>query len=89
VRAVASVLKAWPAVKVRVEAHGDGTGDPALSLAETAARAKAVADLLAADGVAPQNVAAAGLGSAQPIATVGTDEGRAQNRRTLIIITAA
>jgi outer membrane protein OmpA-like peptidoglycan-associated protein len=89
VRAVASVLKAWPAVKMRVEAHGDGTGDPALSLAETAARAKAVADLLAADGVAPQNVAAAGLGSAQPIATVDTDEGRAQNRRTLIIITAA
>jgi outer membrane protein OmpA-like peptidoglycan-associated protein len=89
VRAVASVLKAWPAVKVRVEAHGDGTGDPAASQAETAARAKAVADLLVADGVAPQNVAAAGLGGAQPIATVDTDEGRAQNRRTLIIITAA
>lgn len=89
VRAVASVLKAWPSVKVRVEAHGDGAGDPAASLAETAARAKAVADLLVADGVAPQNVAAAGLGGAQPIATVETDEGRSQNRRTLIIITAA
>lgn len=89
VRAVASVLKAWPAVKVRVEAHGDGTGDPAASLAETTARAKVVADLLVADGVMPQNVASAGLGGAQPIATAETDEGRAQNRRTLIIITAA
>lgn len=89
VRAVASVLKAWPAVKVRVEAHGDGAGDPAASLAETTARAKAVADLLVADGVMPQNVASAGLGGAQPIATAETDEGRAQNRRTLIIITAA
>lgn len=89
VRAVASVLKAWAAVKVRVEAHGDGAGDPAASLAETAARAKAVADLLVADGVVPQNVASAGLGGAQPIATAETDEGRAQNRRTVIIITAA
>jgi outer membrane protein OmpA-like peptidoglycan-associated protein len=89
VHAVASVLKAWPATRVRVEAHGDGTGDPAASRAETDARAKAVADLLVADGVPPQNVAAAGLGLAQPIATVETDEGRAQNRRTLIIITAA
>lgn len=89
VHAVASVLKAWPAARVRIEAHGDGTGDPAASRAETETRAKAVADLLVADGVAPQNVATAGLGLAQPIATVDTDEGRAQNRRTLIIITAA
>lgn len=88
VHAVASVLKAWPAVTVRVEAHGDGTGDPAASLAETAARARAVADLLVADGVPAQNVATAGLGGAQPIATADTEEGRAQNRRTLIIITA-
>jgi hypothetical protein len=88
VHAVASVLKAWPAVKVRVEAHGDGTGDPAATQAETAARAQAVADLLVADGVPAQNVAAAGLGGAQPIATIDTEEGRAQNRRTLIIITA-
>ncbi len=87
-RAVARVLKAWPAARVRIEGHGDGTGDAAESLAESTARAQAVADLLVADGVSGRNVAAKGIGVAQPIATSETAEGRAQNRRTVIIITA-
>jgi hypothetical protein len=87
--AVASVLKAWPAAKVRIEAHGDGTGDAGDSLALSTARARAVADLLAADGVPAENLSARGMGNAEPIATVETDEGRAQNRRTLVIITAS
>ncbi len=88
VHAVASVLKAWPAAKVRIEGHGDGTGDPAASLAESRTRAQGVADMLAADGVAADSITAAGLGGAQPIATTDTAEGRAQNRRTLIILTS-
>jgi hypothetical protein len=89
VRAVARVLKAWPAARVRIEGHGDGTGDTATSLAESTTRAQAVADLLAADGVPAGNVSAKGVGNAEPIATTETAEGRAQNRRTLVIITAA
>lgn len=86
--AVASVLKGWPAVQVRVESHGDGTGDAAEALAESTARAQSVTDLLAADGVPAAHVTARGVGNAEPIATTETAEGRAQNRRTVIIITA-
>ena len=89
VHAVASVLKGWPAVQVRIEGHGDGAGDPAESLAETDARAKAAAGMLVADGVPATSVAARGVGNAEPIATTETAEGRAQNRRTMVIITAA
>jgi outer membrane protein OmpA-like peptidoglycan-associated protein len=89
VHAVASVLKGWPAVTVRIEGHGTGAGDAADSLAESTARAQAVRDLLAADGVPADHVVARGVGNAEPIATTETAEGRSQNRRTLIIITAA
>lgn len=89
VHSVASVLKGWPAVRVLIEGHGDGAGDAAASLAESNARAQAVSRLLAADGVPADRVSARGVGNAEPIATAETAEGRAQNRRTLIIITAA
>ena len=45
--------------------------------------------MLVADGVPATNVAARGVGNAEPIATTETAEGRAQNRRTMVIITAA
>ncbi|MCA9551491.1 MAG: OmpA family protein [Myxococcales bacterium] len=50
------------------------------------ARAVTVVKLLVANGVAPENLAAAGFGEFDPIASNETPEGQAQNRRLEIIL---
>jgi len=42
--------------------------------------------MLAADGVAPSRLAAVGYGEFQPIADNATAEGRARNRRVVLVI---
>lgn len=52
----------------------------------SAARAGSVVRMLAADGVAPSRLAAVGYGEFQPIADNATAEGRARNRRVILVI---
>ncbi|WP_313087997.1 flagellar motor protein MotD [Pseudomonas sp.] len=52
----------------------------------SAARAGSVVRMLAADGVAPSRLAAVGYGEFQPIADNATAEGRARNRRVVLVI---
>lgn len=52
----------------------------------SAARAGSVVRMLAADGVAPSRLAAVGYGEFQPIADNSTAEGRARNRRVILVI---
>lgn len=52
----------------------------------SAARAGSVVRMLAADGVAPSRLAAVGYGEFQPIADNATLEGRARNRRVVLVI---
>lgn len=52
----------------------------------SAARAGSVVRMLAADGVAPSRLAAVGYGEFQPIADNATAEGRASNRRVILVI---
>ena len=53
------------------------------------ARADAVADFLKAQGVPANLITTSGLGQAHPVATNGTAEGRAKNRRVEIDIVEA
>lgn len=50
------------------------------------ARAASIVRMLALDGVAPERLAAVGYGEFQPIASNATAEGRAKNRRVVMII---
>ncbi|TCD21177.1 flagellar motor protein MotD [Pseudomonas sp. IC_126] len=50
------------------------------------ARAGSVVRMLAADGVDPSRLAAVGYGEFQPIADNATAEGRARNRRVILVI---
>ncbi|MCQ4320943.1 flagellar motor protein MotD [Stutzerimonas stutzeri] len=52
----------------------------------SAARAGSVVRMLAADGVDPARLAAVGYGEFQPIADNSTAEGRARNRRVILVV---
>lgn len=52
----------------------------------SAARAASIVRMLAMEGVAPQRLAAVGYGEYQPIVSNETAEGRARNRRVVLII---
>ncbi|WP_313054830.1 flagellar motor protein MotD [Pseudomonas lopnurensis] len=52
----------------------------------SAARAGSVVRMLAAQGVAPSRLAAVGYGEYQPVADNATAEGRARNRRVILVV---
>jgi outer membrane protein OmpA-like peptidoglycan-associated protein len=82
----ADILKANPAVVVRIEGHTDGTGSAASNLALSQARARTVMDALVALGIAPGRLSAEGFGQTRPKVPDTTPENRAINRRVEFII---
>lgn len=85
---VAAVLTAYPAAQVLVEGHTDDSGDPAGNVALSQRRADVVKGALVARGVSADRIATAGAGQDKPIAANDTEEGRAKNRRTEIVVTS-
>ena len=85
---VAGVLAAHPGAKVRIEGHTDGTGTPETNRPLSAARAETTKRYLIEHGVDPGRVETAGLGASRPVASNDTAEGRAENRRTELVVTA-
>jgi outer membrane protein OmpA-like peptidoglycan-associated protein len=75
------VLNAYPTAQVKLSGYTDTTGDPAANTTLSQARAQAVADLLSKGGVAASRISTEGMGSAHPVASNDTEEGRARNRR--------
>jgi chemotaxis protein MotB len=88
VDALATKLKANPAVKVLVEGHTDnkqfGSGSSTDNWDLSYARAKAVATRLIRQGVNPNQVAVAGYGENAPMGDNATKDGRAANRRSAV-----
>ena len=78
---VAASLIAHPEVRIEIAGHTDATGNRDVNTRLSLARARAVMAYLAQKGVAPGRMEARGYGPDQPIATNGTAEGRARNRR--------
>lgn len=78
---VAQSLKNYPDVRIEVAGHTDATGSLRTNQRLSQARAEAVMAYLARQGIDPTRMEARGYGPDQPIATNGTREGRAQNRR--------
>jgi chemotaxis protein MotB len=89
---LSSVLKKDPDIHVMVEGHTDdvplhGTGAMKDNWDLSVLRATSITRILADDGVAPQQITAAGRSKFVPVAGNDTPEGRALNRRTEIILT--
>jgi outer membrane protein OmpA-like peptidoglycan-associated protein len=75
-------LRQLPAGHVlEIAGYTDNTGNPAENIALSKRRADAVRDVLIRDGANPDTLVAKGYGSADPISSNDTSEGRLRNRR--------
>lgn len=86
IQQLATVLKQNPEIDVTVEGHTDNVGSAATNWDLSVQRATSVVKVLTASGVDPERITAAGRGFYAPVATNSTAVGRAQNRRTEIIL---
>ncbi len=76
-----------PSLAIEVSGHTDNIGGKDFNLELSRNRAKAVYTFLKENGISPERLSFTGHGFSKPIATNDTEEGRAQNRRTEILIT--
>jgi len=75
-----------PTVNIEVAGHTDGDGDDAANQALSERRAQAVVDELVRAGLPLGRFTAVGYGSAQPVASNDTEDGKAQNRRIEFVV---
>lgn len=84
---VASILKAYPDVHVKIGGYTDNIGDASANMRLSQDRADAVRRELEVLGISPTRLAAEGYGSRHPVANNTTEEGRAKNRRIAVRVT--
>lgn len=85
---VADALKSEPNTDITIEGYTDNVGAVSTNLELSQMRADRVRDYLIGRGVAQARIRAVGKGQANPIASNATPEGRANNRRVEIILSA-
>lgn len=79
-------LKGNSGLSVEIQGHTDGTGDEFRNLELSEKRARSVVSFLVDNGIRKEKLSWKGYGEAAPVADNGTEEGRRQNRRTVIKI---
>jgi K(+)-stimulated pyrophosphate-energized sodium pump len=82
------ILKAHPKVVLKVGAYTDNVGDAAANKKLSDERAAFVTSQMVNAGIDALRVNAEGYGSAHPIASNDTEEGRAKNRRVSVRVKA-
>ena len=80
------ILKAYPDVAVRLEGHTDNTGDADANKKLSLDRAVVVKEIMVPGGIADGRIGTDGYGEEKPIAPNETEEGRAKNRRTELVV---
>lgn len=83
---IASALVAVEVRGAKVEGHTYNTGTAAYNEQLSQKRAQAVADALAAGGMAPAALHPVGMGLRVPVASNDSEVGRQENRRVVIIV---
>ena len=84
---IAEILKAHPAVNVKLGGYTDNTGNANSNLKLSGERAQSVKKELEGLGIADSRLEAEGYGQEHPVASNDTEDGRAQNRRISIRVT--
>jgi outer membrane protein OmpA-like peptidoglycan-associated protein len=83
---IGDILAKYPEDRIRIEGHTDSRGTVAYNEELSQRRAEAVARVLSARGVAPQQMLVLGMGETQPVASNTTPDGRSTNRRVQLHI---
>ena len=86
-RNIATILRAYPATRVKIGGYTDNSGNSDANKQLSQARAEAVSNALEGLGVDPSRIQAEGYGDEHPVADNNTAEGRAKNRRVAILVT--
>ena len=84
---VAEIMKAFPAVKLKIGGYTDNVGKASGNMKLSGDRATAAMAELVKLGVGADRLAAEGYGDAVPVADNATAEGRQKNRRTAARVT--
>lgn len=85
---LATIMKCYPNMQVRLEGHTDSTGDVAANRKLSLDRAEKVKGMLVQEGVDGSHIVTEGFGQDRPLASNETEEGKAKNRRTELEVTA-
>lgn len=86
IQQIADALASLPGIEIMVEGHTDNQGDPGTNWELSLERALAVAKTLQDNGIRPEDIIVSGRGEHAPRASNASEYGRAQNRRTEIIL---
>lgn len=85
---IAEILKAYPEVNMKIGGYTDNTGSDEVNTRLSAERAANVVAGLVERGISPARLESEGYGPKHPIADNATKEGRDQNRRIAVRVTA-
>jgi OOP family OmpA-OmpF porin len=85
---IATILRAYPNVHLKIGGYTDNSGDPAANLKLSQDRATTVMNELVTMGIPPDRLEAQGYGETNAVASNATEEGREQNRRVAFRVTA-
>jgi outer membrane protein OmpA-like peptidoglycan-associated protein len=80
------ILKAFPSTETRLEGHTDSVGDAEANKKLSQDRADAVKSIMVTNGIDASRLSTTGYGQEKPIASNDTEDGRAQNRRTELMV---
>jgi outer membrane protein OmpA-like peptidoglycan-associated protein len=83
---ISGIVLAYPDLKLDIDGFTDSVGSDEYNQTLSDKRAEAVRDYLVSSGVSMNNVAARGMGKANPVADNSTAAGRQLNRRVEMIV---
>ncbi len=86
--AVATILRMYGTIEIRIEGHTDSQGSSSYNLQLSQDRADSVREYLISAGIERERMTAVGFGEENPIADNSSASGRAANRRVEFHITA-
>jgi outer membrane protein OmpA-like peptidoglycan-associated protein len=84
-RRLVTYMQTNPKFNILVVGHTDSLGDANYNMALSVKRAEAVKSFLVAGAISPDRISTQGKGSTDPISTNTTREGRARNRRAIVL----
>src|SRR3984885_13688399 len=83
---ISGIVLAYPDLKLQIEGYSDSIGSDEYNQTLSEKRAESVRDYLVSSGVSINNVAAQGMGKADPVADNSTAAGRKLNRRVEMVV---